>query len=65
MRDWKVEVESRLRTLSVGPERQAEIVEELSLYLRDRYEELRAEGHSVQDADATLIAEFLVRSSPS
>ena len=58
MRDWKLEVSSRLQALAVPPERQAEIVEELAQHLRDRYEELRADGQSSLAADATLLAEL-------
>src|SRR5579864_4911094 len=58
MRDWKSEVHERLQALAIAPERQAEIVDELAQHLRDRYEELRADGHSPEAAEAMLLDEL-------
>jgi hypothetical protein len=46
MPDWKKEIRERLAGL-LSPTREAEIVEELTQYLEDSYEQLRLEG-SVQ-----------------
>jgi putative ABC transport system permease protein len=54
MRDWKTEIRRRLSGLDLAPTREAEIVEELSQHLRDRYEELRAGGAT--DREATRAA---------
>ena len=54
MPDWTRELHARLAELRISPAREAEIVEELSQHLNDRYEELRAAGSS--DADARRLA---------
>ena len=54
MRDWSHDLRGRLAELRLSPAREAEIVEELSQHLDDRYEELRANGSS--DADARRLA---------
>jgi putative ABC transport system permease protein len=54
MPDWKGHIRARLASLSLSPTREAEIVEELSQHLDERYEELRAQGTS--DADALRLA---------
>jgi hypothetical protein len=41
MIDWKLEIRKRLAGLMLEPTREAEIVEELSQHLEDRYLELR------------------------
>lgn len=50
MPDWIDDLRRRLASLRLSPERETEIVEELSQHLDDRYEELRAAG--VPDAGA-------------
>jgi len=52
--DWNDDLRVRLAGLRLSPVREAEIVEELSQHLDDRYEELRAAGSS--DADARRLA---------
>ena len=52
--DWNDDLRVRLAGLRLSPAREAEIVEELSQHLDDRYEELRAAGSS--DADARRLA---------
>ena len=52
--DWVDQLRGRLAELRLTPQREAEIVEELSQHLDDRYEELRANGSS--DADARRLA---------
>jgi predicted permease len=53
MRDWTTELEQRLASLRLAPAREAEIVEELSEHLEERYAELRASG--LDDADAVAL----------
>ncbi len=54
MSDWREHLRSRLAALRLSPAREAEIVDELSQHLDDRYEELRAGGAT--DADARRLA---------
>ncbi|HVQ14001.1 MAG TPA: ABC transporter permease, partial [Vicinamibacterales bacterium] len=54
MPEWTADLHARLAGLKLTPARDAEIVEELSQHLDDRYEELRASGSS--DADARRMA---------
>jgi hypothetical protein len=42
--EWKVDIRKRLAGLNLKPEREAEILDELSGHLQDRYDELRAQG---------------------
>ena len=42
--NWESDLRSRLSTLQLTPAREAEIVEELSQHLDERYEELRESG---------------------
>jgi predicted permease len=50
---WTREIDARLAALHLAPERRAEIVEELSQHLDERYGDLRREG--VSDAEARRI----------
>jgi predicted permease len=47
---WGVALRERLSSLSLPPAREAEIIEELSLHLDERYRELREEGSTEQAA---------------
>jgi len=62
--DWKHVVRLRLSSLQIEPARQAEIVEELSVHLEDRYLELLALGKTQEEAyrvtEAELIGEELL-----
>jgi putative ABC transport system permease protein len=58
MPDWKDEVRRRLRGLQLGPEREAEIAEELAQHLEDRAAELRASGAVEEDAIRAALAEL-------
>jgi predicted permease len=58
MPDWTHDLRTRLAELRLGPAREAEIVEELSQHLDDRYEELRAAGSSDADARRLVIEEL-------
>lgn len=54
MPSWDSELRARLAQLRLSPAREAEVVDELSQHLDDRYEELCATG--VDDLDARQIA---------
>jgi hypothetical protein len=54
MPDWKEQLRPRLSSLTLRPAREAEIVEELSQHLDQRYDELRRVG--MGDADARRLA---------
>jgi predicted permease len=58
---WAREIRARLASLSLSPAREAEIIEELSQHLDQRYEELRACGTSDTDARRLTIDELLDR----
>jgi predicted permease len=57
MLDWKQEIRRRLASLQLAPEREAEIVEELSQHLEDHYAELRASGATPDEAYRAALAE--------
>src|SRR5215213_6905622 len=52
MPDWRTEILARLSDLRLAPERETEIVEEVSQHLDDRFGELIAMGRSEIDAAA-------------
>ncbi len=58
MPEWQQEIRHRLAGLKLSPLREAEIVEELSLYLEDRYEELLALGHPPEAARHLSLTEL-------
>jgi predicted permease len=58
MPDWAPEVRTRLSSLRLSPTREAEVVDELSEHLDDRYWELRAGGRSSEEATRLALAEF-------
>jgi predicted permease len=58
---WRQHVRARLTSLRLSPAREAEIVEELSQHLDERYEELRGGGASDADARRLAIDELLDR----
>src|SRR5262245_21835481 len=63
MRNWTREVEARLASLQLDAAREAEIVEELSQHLEERYVELRDRG--VDEAAAVaLVREELRADTP-
>lgn len=55
---WTADIRARLLSLALAPEREAEIVEELSLHLDERYRELVNEGLSPADARMTALADL-------
>jgi putative ABC transport system permease protein len=58
MPDWVEHVRPRLSTLRLSPGREAEIVEELSEHLDDRWRELIAGGASPDEAVRLALADF-------
>ena len=58
MPDWAKEVRSAIAGLNLEPTREADVVEELSQHLRDRYEEMLARGVDANQAYQTLHAEL-------
>ena len=59
MPNWTNELESRLANLRLSPGREAEIIEELSQHLEQRYAELRDQGVDEAEASALVRAELL------
>jgi predicted permease len=59
--DWTEHLRARLALLRLSPAREAEIIEELSQHLDQRYEELRGGGTSDADARRLAIEELLDR----
>jgi predicted permease len=55
---WVREVRERLTSLRLSPAREAEIIDELSQHLDDRYRELVAGGASPEDATRMALAGF-------
>ena len=55
---WAPDIRRRLTSLSLSPEREAEIVDELSQHLDDRWQELVAAGASAEEARARALAAF-------
>jgi predicted permease len=58
MSDWHRKIRERLAGLHLSPEREAEIVEELSSHLQDRYEELLRAGASEESACRSVLGEI-------
>src|SRR4029079_2020633 len=58
MPEWKPEILRRLALLRLGPTREAEIVDELSQHLEDRYQELLSSGQSDDAAFRTSLEEL-------
>jgi len=59
MSSWAAHVRARLARLRLDPAREAEIVEEMSQHLDQRFDELRGEGSSEADAHRLAIEELL------
>src|SRR6185436_12493146 len=58
MPDWKQAIHARLERLDLHPTREAELVEELSQHLDDRYAELRAGGADDRAARRDAVSEL-------
>lgn len=57
--DWTAPLRARLAHLQLRGEREAEIVEELSQHLDERYEELRRAGHADDDAQRLALDDLV------
>ena len=58
MPEWKEEIKDRLAGLKIEPAREAEIVEELSQHLEDRYAESLAGGATPEEAHRAALTEL-------
>jgi predicted permease len=58
MHDWQSEVRERLASLRLRPEREADIVDEISQHLAERYREAMSAGASPDEAARLALAEF-------
>jgi hypothetical protein len=58
MHDWHSEVRARLAPLRLKPEREADIVDEISQHLAERYREAISAGASREEATRLALAEF-------
>src|SRR2546422_8887769 len=58
MPNWSTEIRRRLTGVNLAPAREAEIVDELSRHLQDRYEELRAGGATDREATQGALLEL-------
>ena len=58
MPEWELEIRKHLAGLNLRPEREAEIIEELSDHLQQRYEELGAGGGGQKEALQEVLAEI-------
>lgn len=58
MPEWKEEIRERLAGSNLRPEREAEIIDELSAHLQDQYSQLRAGGAPHDEAVRTVIGEL-------
>src|SRR5262249_50987083 len=56
--DWSGDIRARLAALSIAPAREAEILEELSQHLDDRWRELVEGGHDPDEAARIARTEF-------
>jgi hypothetical protein len=59
MPEWKQEIRQRLASLKLAPAREAEIVEELSQHLADRYSESLTRGAAPDEAYRAALAELI------
>ena len=58
MPDWAKEIRAAIAPLNLDPMREAEVVEELSQHLRDRYEEMVISGIGAEQAHQSLLKEL-------
>src|SRR6266850_2065414 len=58
MREWKHEIRKRLAGSNLLPEREAEIIDELSAHLQDQYRQLRAGGATHEEAFRSVVSEL-------
>ncbi len=58
MPEWAKEIRAAIAPLNLDPMREAEVVEELSQHLRDRYDEMLAGGTDAEQAYHSLLREL-------
>jgi predicted permease len=58
MLDWKIEIKKRISNLDLAPQREIEILDELSIHLQDRYDELCARGATPEEAFSDVVGEL-------
>src|SRR6266404_2517737 len=58
MREWKHEIRKRLAGSNLLPEREAEIIDELSAHLQDQYTQFRAGGATDEEAFRSVVREL-------
>ena len=58
MPNWKPYIEGRIGRLNLKPERELEIVEEISQHLQDRFDDLLASGVSSEEAQRLALEEL-------
>src|SRR5688500_13127721 len=58
MHDWQSEVRARLAPLNLKPEREADIVDEISQHLAERYRDAISGGASADEAIRVALGEF-------
>lgn len=58
MRDWRKEIEKRLAGVNLPPEREAEIAEEFSAHLEDKFQEELARGADEETAFRLALVEL-------
>jgi putative ABC transport system permease protein len=58
MHDWQSEVRARLAPLRLRPEREADIIDEISQHLAERYREAISGGAPPEEATRVALAEF-------
>src|SRR6266853_5936235 len=58
MREWKHEIRKRLAGSNLLPEREAEIIDELSAHLQDQYSQFRAGGATDEEAFRSVVREL-------
>src|SRR5262245_28624555 len=58
MHDWHQEVRTRIASLRLRPEREADIVDEIAQHLAERYREAISAGAEPEEATRIALAEF-------
>src|SRR5712675_1209196 len=58
MREWKHEIRKRLAGSNLLPEREAEIIDELSAHLQDQYSQFRSGGATDEEAFRSVVREL-------
>src|ERR1700733_4755668 len=58
MLEWKVEIRKRMVGSNLKPERESEILDELSNHMQDRYDDLLAQGATHEEAFGAVVREL-------